>query len=197
MTCRNHSRFEYNHNLSTPFESNRYHMEGRVKRMGYLVDRVPRRAWFYAFVYFLGWSWFWSSDNWLSQQWSRLLVGRWFVWAWWRLQKLVPLCFFLLSKPNGCWYIFSEQYWMPNETSTDFEQRVLPAYGVHADTEITARLVQTNKLWYDLFDCQSQVQILSVVKCCSSFFKVLFIVKTLFCKKRIDLIWICGLKQLR
>ena len=30
---------------------------------------------------------------------------------------------------------------MPNETSTDFEQRVLPAYGVHADTEITARFV--------------------------------------------------------
>jgi len=36
-------------------------------------------------------------------------------------------------------YAYKEQYWMPNTTSSDFEQRVLPAYGVHADTEITAR----------------------------------------------------------
>ena len=34
---------------------------------------------------------------------------------------------------------FIGKYWMPNATSTDYEQRVLPAYGVHADTEITAR----------------------------------------------------------
>ena len=34
---------------------------------------------------------------------------------------------------------YKRQYWMPNSTSDDYEQKVLPAYGVHADTEITAR----------------------------------------------------------
>lgn len=34
---------------------------------------------------------------------------------------------------------YKRQYWMPNETSDHFEQWVLPAYGVHAETEITAR----------------------------------------------------------
>ena len=34
---------------------------------------------------------------------------------------------------------YKRKYWMPNTTSDDFEQWVLPAYGVHAETEITAR----------------------------------------------------------
>jgi len=34
---------------------------------------------------------------------------------------------------------YKRKYWMPNATSDDFEQWVLPAYGVHAETEITAR----------------------------------------------------------
>ena len=34
---------------------------------------------------------------------------------------------------------YKKRYWMPNNESEDFEQWVLPAYGVHAETEITAR----------------------------------------------------------
>ena len=34
---------------------------------------------------------------------------------------------------------YKKRFWMPNNESDDFEQWVLPAYGVHAETEITAR----------------------------------------------------------
>ena len=34
---------------------------------------------------------------------------------------------------------YKKTYWAPNKTSDHFEQWTLPAYGVHADTEITAR----------------------------------------------------------
>lgn len=54
---------------------------------------------------------------------------------------------YLKSEPLYSWVVdhyepdedYKQKYWRPNATSEDFEQRTLPAYGVHADTEITAR----------------------------------------------------------
>ena len=51
------------------------------------------------------------------------------------------------SEPLYSWVVdhyepdedYKQKYWKPNATSEDFEQKTLPAYGVHADTEITAR----------------------------------------------------------
>ena len=53
----------------------------------------------------------------------------------------------LKSEPLYSWVVdhyepdedYKQKYWRPNATSEDFEQKTLPAYGVHADTEITAR----------------------------------------------------------
>ena len=56
---------------------------------------------------------------------------------------------YLKSEPLYSWVVdhyepdedYKQKYWKPNATSEDFEQKTLPAYGVHADTEITARWV--------------------------------------------------------
>ena len=53
----------------------------------------------------------------------------------------------LNSDPAYSWVVdnyepddeYKKRFWMPNNEVDDFEQWVLPAYGVHAETEITAR----------------------------------------------------------